>query len=161
MDSAGNPTVTDVVAAHVDRLVLVLAVLVAAGAAAIWLRRSGRRLGSPESDVLPAAGDRLTAEDIGGPLGERATLVQFSTSFCAPCRATRQLLARVSGQVDGVRHVEVDAEARLELVRRLDVRRTPTVLVLDRTGRVVRRASGQPRYADVVAAVGSAVEAHP
>lgn len=159
MGGAGNPAVTGVVADHVDRLLLVLAVLAAAGAAGIWLRRSGHRLGSPASDA--PSPDRLTAEDIGGPLGERATLVQFSTSFCAPCRATRQLLARLSGQVEGVRHVEVDAESRLELVRRLDVRRTPTVLVLDRTGRVVRRASGQPRYADVVAAVGSAVEAGP
>lgn len=160
MGSAGNPPVTGAVADHVDRLLLVLAVLTAAGAAGSWLRVSGRRLGTPATDV-PSTADRLTAEDLGGALGERATLVQFSTSFCAPCRATRQLLARVSGQVDGVRHVEVDAEARLELVRRLDVRRTPTVLVLDRTGRVVRRASGQPRYADVVAAVGSAVEARP
>ncbi|MCG6498188.1 hypothetical protein MCM47_28745 [Kitasatospora sp. A2-31] len=31
---------------------------------------------------------RLSAADLGGPLGERATLVQFSTAFCQPCRAT-------------------------------------------------------------------------
>ena len=54
-------------------------------------------------------------------------------------------------------HVEVDAESNLELVRRLDVRRTPTVLVLDAAGRIVRRASGQPRKADVIAALGEAV----
>ncbi|MDX6224743.1 MAG: hypothetical protein QOE64_1119, partial [Frankiales bacterium] len=65
-------------------------------------------------------------EDLGGPLGERATLVQFSSAFCAPCRATRQVLDRVAGQVEGVAHYEIDAEANLELVRRLDVRRTPT-----------------------------------
>jgi hypothetical protein len=45
--------------------------------------------------------------------------------------------------VDGVAHVEVDAEANLELVRRLDIRRTPTVLVLGPDGEIVRRASGQ------------------
>jgi thioredoxin-related protein len=49
--------------------------------------------------------------------------------------------------------VEIDAEAHLDLVRRLDVRRTPTVLVLDHDGRVVKRASGLPRKADVVAAL--------
>jgi hypothetical protein len=43
------------------------------------------------------------------------------------------------------------------LVRRLDVRRTPTVLVLDAQGMVVRRASGQPRRVDVIAALGEAV----
>jgi thiol-disulfide isomerase/thioredoxin len=67
------------------------------------------------------------------------------------------VLDQVSREVDGVRHVEIDAESHLDLVRRLDVRRTPTVLVLDAAGRVVRRASGQPRPVDVVAALGAAV----
>lgn len=102
-------------------------------------------------------GERLTAADLGGVLGARATLVQFSSAFCAPCRATRRVLAEVSGMVEGVRHVEIDAEAHLGLVRRLHVLRTPTVLVLDADGRVVRRASGQPRRADVIAALGAAV----
>ena len=48
-------------------------------------------------------------------------------------------------------------DTHLELVRRLDVRRIPTVLVLDATGSIVRRASGQPRKADVIAALGEAV----
>ena len=69
----------------------------------------------------------------------------------------RRVLDEVSGLVPGVAHVEVDAESNLELVRRLDVRRTPTVLVLDAHGAVVRRASGQPRKADVLAALGEAV----
>lgn len=102
-------------------------------------------------------GERLTAADLGAPLGERATLVQFSSAFCAPCRATRRVLAEVSGMVEGVRHVEIDAEEQLDLVRRLHVLSTPTVLVLDAGGSVVRRASGQPRRADVIAALGAAV----
>lgn len=99
----------------------------------------------------------LGAADLGADLGERATLVQFSSAFCQPCRATRRILDDVSGLVPGVAHVEVDAESNLALVRRLDVRRTPTVLVLDARGAVVRRASGQPRKADVLAALGEAV----
>jgi thioredoxin-related protein len=67
------------------------------------------------------------------------------------------VLDEVSTAVPGVVHVEVDAESNLELVRRLDVRRTPTVLVLDASGAIVRRASGQPRKADVIAALGEAV----
>ena len=67
------------------------------------------------------------------------------------------MLSEVAEVVPGVVHVEVDAESNLELVRRLDVRRTPTVLVLDAQGAVVRRASGQPRKADVLAALGEAV----
>ncbi|MFD3533480.1 TlpA family protein disulfide reductase [Streptomyces sp. NPDC058664] len=99
----------------------------------------------------------LGPEALGAELGERATLVQFSTAFCQPCRATRRVLAEVAAMVPGVGHVEIDAEERLDLVRELGIARTPTVLVLDRTGRVVRRAEGQPRRVDVIAALGHAV----
>lgn len=54
----------------------------------------------------------------------------------------------------GVTHVEIDAESRLDLVRSLDVRRTPTVFVLGPDGRIAKRAGGQPRKADVIAALG-------
>jgi len=100
-------------------------------------------------------GRQLSAADLGAPLGSRATLVQFSTAFCAPCRATRRILGEVAGMVDGVRHVEIDAESRLDLVRRLDVYRTPTTFVLGPDGHVTHRASGQPRKADVIAALGA------
>ncbi|MEU6882511.1 thioredoxin family protein [Streptomyces sp. NPDC046712] len=99
----------------------------------------------------------LGADRLGAELGERATLVQFSTAFCQPCRATRRTLAEVAGMIEGVGHVEIDAEERLDLVRWLGIVRTPTVLVLDRTGRIVVRAAGQPRRADVIAALGRAV----
>jgi thiol-disulfide isomerase/thioredoxin len=102
-------------------------------------------------------GGRLEAAQLGADLGARATLVQFSSAFCQPCRATRRVLAEVVHMVDGVAHVEIDAEAHLELVRMLDIVRTPTVLVLDADGRIVRRAAGQPRTADVIAALGEAV----
>ncbi|KJK55760.1 thioredoxin [Saccharothrix sp. ST-888] len=100
---------------------------------------------------------RLSSDELGQELGERATLVQFSTAFCQPCRATRRVLAEIAGMVAGVAHVEIDAEERLELVRRLEILRTPTVLVLDAGGAVVRRAAGQPRRADVIAALGAAI----
>jgi thiol-disulfide isomerase/thioredoxin len=142
----------------VEGLLAVAAALVVASAVGLWLRRSGRRLASRSardgSDAVV-----LDAADLGADLGERATLVQFSTAFCQPCRATRRILDDVSRQVDGVRHVEIDAESHLDLVRRLDVRRTPTVLVLDPAGRVVRRASGQPRPVDVIAALGAVADA--
>jgi thiol-disulfide isomerase/thioredoxin len=100
----------------------------------------------------------LTAAALGVErLGERATLVQFSSAFCRPCVATRRILGEVAAMVDGVTHVDVDAEARLELVRELGVSTTPTVLVLDASGRVIRRAAGQPRKADVIGVLGGVV----
>ncbi|WP_137990905.1 TlpA family protein disulfide reductase [Streptomyces vilmorinianum] len=99
----------------------------------------------------------LDADRLGVELGEKATLVQFSTAFCQPCRATRRTLAEVAGMIEGVGHVEIDAEERLDLVREYGIVRTPTVLVLDGAGRIVVRAAGQPRRADVIAALGRAV----
>jgi thiol-disulfide isomerase/thioredoxin len=125
-----------------------------------WRARNGRVRTRPAAAALAAAApaaDLLTAGDLGSPLGSRATLLQFSSAFCAPCRATRRILADVAGMVDGVRHVEIDAESRLDLVRKLDVRRTPTTFVLGPHGQVTHSASGQPRKADVIAAIGGVI----
>ena len=87
--------------------------------------------------------------------GERATLLQFSSAFCAPCRATRRILGDVARTVPGVSHVEIDAEHHLDLVRALGVLRTPTTLVLDAGGRELTRATGAPRTGQVLAALES------
>jgi thiol-disulfide isomerase/thioredoxin len=135
-------------------LVVCVAVLAAAGIFGLVHRARDGRIRVRGKDT--AAGG-LTAADIGAELGARATLVQFSSAFCAPCRATRRVLGEVAGLVEGVTHVGIDAESHLALVRRLDVLKTPTVLVLDADGRVVRRATGLPRKAEVIAALGEAV----
>jgi thiol-disulfide isomerase/thioredoxin len=148
-------------------IAVIAALAVAAAAGLAWQRANGQIRGvAPLLGVAPrGAGPAVVAQPVlseaqlGQPLGERATLVQFSTAFCAPCRATRRILADVAGMVDGVVHTEIDAEAHLDLVRALGVRRTPTVLVLGPDGRIVKRASGQPRKADVIAALGDAVAA--
>jgi thiol-disulfide isomerase/thioredoxin len=130
-------------------LVVVAAVLVAA--TCFGLARA-RRLGR----LREADASRLTAADLQAPaLGERATLVQFSSAFCRPCVATRQLLGDVAGKVPGVRHVEIDAESHLELVRSLGIASTPTTLLLDRGGVVRRRAVGVPRRDQVLTALAT------
>ena len=101
---------------------------------------------SPLDGLLPS----------GTTLGERATLLQFSTAFCAPCRATRRTLAEVAAVVPGVAHVEIDAEHHLDLVRQLRILRTPTTLVLDAAGREVSRAAGAPRKEQVLNALAQA-----
>jgi thiol-disulfide isomerase/thioredoxin len=151
-------------------IAIVCALVMATAFGLFWQYRNGRirqvsGAGADEGSAMtamPAAPDvsasnegALTQADIGAELGSRATLVQFSSAFCAPCRATKRILADVAVMVDGVAHVEIDAESRLDLVRRLDVRRTPTTFVLGPDGRVTHRASGQPRKADVIAALGA------
>jgi len=129
--------------------VLVAAVVVGVLLSALKAWVDGRFRGKSEDDV-----ERVTASEVGGELGERATLLQFSSAFCAPCRATRRTLAEVAGVVPGVAHVEIDAEGHLDLVRSLGVLRTPTTLVLDPQGREVSRASGTPSKQAVVASLG-------
>ena len=133
--------------------VLVLAVVVAVLMAVAMRWKNGRFAAS--SDAGDA--ERLGPDDLGTPLGERATLVQFSSAFCAPCRATRQVLGQVTELVPGVSTVEIDAESELDLVRRLGVLRTPTVLVLDASGRIVERASGAPTRDQVLVALDRAL----
>lgn len=151
----------------VGAIVLII-VLVAATAFGLWRRRtdgavkevdSGAHAVSGHVEVSPRELPHMTPDDLGAPLGPRATLVQFSSAFCQPCRATRGVLDSVADMVPGVAHVEIDAEAHLDLVRRLHVMRTPTVFVLDADGAIRRRAAGTPRKADIIAALGEFVTA--
>jgi len=97
---------------------------------------------------------QLTPADIGtGALGERATLLQFSSAFCTPCRATRVILGEVSATTPGVIHIDIDAEERLELVRKVGILSTPTTLILDSKGFEIARAVGAPRKAQVLASL--------
>jgi thiol-disulfide isomerase/thioredoxin len=134
-------------------LVVCVAVLALASVLGVLHKRRSGRVRVRGRDE----GSRLGVDQLGGELGARATLVQFSSAFCAPCRGTRRVLGEVADMVPGVTHVEIDAESRLDLVRELGILKTPTVLVLDADGRIVRRATGLPRRADVIAALGEAV----
>ncbi|NHT18072.1 thioredoxin family protein [Cellulomonas sp. IC4_254] len=122
------------------RVLIVLGVLaVAVVAGLVWRSRNGRFVASRGDQ---AAAERLTPADLGAPLGAAATFLQLSSEACAPCRSTAAVLGALAADRPGVAHVEVAAEERLDLVRRFDVLRTPTVLVLDGAGAVRGRLSG-------------------
>jgi thiol-disulfide isomerase/thioredoxin len=136
--------------------VLLVAVAVALGFGLFRGATDGRFRGTHAvrgAKPVPEAADERPAVDFHGQLGERATLLQFSSAFCAPCRAARRTLGEVATAVPGVSHVEVDAESDLALVRRLGIMRTPTTLVLDSRGREVTRASGAPTKDQVLSAL--------
>jgi thiol-disulfide isomerase/thioredoxin len=135
----------------VSGLVALVVVLAVASAVGVLVRH---REGRVRPASLPGAGAVLTPADLGAPLGERVTLVQFSTDFCAYCGPTRQMLTEVADSREGVALVEIDAAERLDLARRLHVYTTPTVLVLGPDGAIARRSAGRPRKAEMLAAVG-------
>jgi thiol-disulfide isomerase/thioredoxin len=100
----------------------------------------------------------VSAQEAFDRLGIRAgdadlTVVQFSTAFCGPCRATRARLQQLQATRPGLAVVQVDAESHLDEVRALGVRRTPALFYLDRSGRVIGRGSGAPRPGELRALV--------
>ncbi|GAB2471445.1 thioredoxin family protein [Xylanimonas ulmi] len=132
-------------------LVALLAVTTAIGA--VWRTRQGRvRVTAPaEATTGPATADRWAA--LGVALGARVTFVQLSAEVCAPCRATARVLRALAAAEDGVTHHELDVDAHLDLVTRLRVLTTPTVLVLDPDGVEIARASGAMTPAQARAAL--------
>jgi len=133
----------------VKSLYPILIVQVLASAFGFRYRRMSGRV------VVKSDKGLLNQSMIGVALGSRATLVQFSSAFCSPCRATRMLLEDVTADISDVVYVEIDAENNLELVRTLDIRSTPTTLFLDRTGREVGRAMGAPKRDQVLSAISA------
>ena len=71
---------------------------------------------------------KLSPTEFGGAYGGRATILQFSTTFCSACRAAKALIKDVVKDEADISFYEVDAESNLELVRKVDVRTTPTTL---------------------------------
>lgn len=134
-------------------LVVAAGALTAATVAGLWWRsRRGRVRPVPPPRSGGRRADGLLA-GLGVEPGTPVTLLQFSSAFCASCRATRLTCRQVAAGHDGVRHVEIDAESNLDAVRALGVWRTPTVFVVDAAGAVVARVTGQPTRAQLRGAV--------
>ena len=135
-----------------DNYLPILIVFTLATAYGLWYQRSRGKVKSKSSRISTAA---ILSRDIGTDLGSRVTLVQFSSAFCTPCRATRALLTDITADLSDVKHVDIDAEKNLDLVRRLDIRSTPTTLVLNKSGVEVGRAVGAPKRAEVLATISA------
>jgi thiol-disulfide isomerase/thioredoxin len=136
--------------------VSVLVVALAATALAAWWLRT--KSGAVRAD----GGDDVSANGVFERLGVQAadadlTVVQFSTAFCGPCRATKARLQQLQATRPGLAVIQVDAESHLDEVRELDVRRTPTLFYLGRDGRLIGRSSGAPRPDELTALVDAHV----
>ena len=83
--------------------------------------------------------------EFAGTYGERITILQFSTTFCSQCRAAKALINDVVKDEKDISYLEIDAESNLALVRKVDVRSTPTTIFLDKSGYEIARATGAPK----------------
>jgi glutaredoxin len=135
---------------------VVLAAVTVTTLAAWWLRTRNGAVRAVEG------GEGVSPNGVFERLGVRPgdadlTVVQFSTAFCSPCRATKARLQQLQTTRPGLATVHVDAESHLDEVRELDVRRTPTLFYLDREGRLIGRSSGAPRPEELTALVDAHV----
>jgi thiol-disulfide isomerase/thioredoxin len=134
---------------------VLVAALAATTVAAWWLRTRSGTVRTIHEEPATGVFERLGAT----PADADLTVVQFSTAFCGPCRATKARLQQLQATRPGLAVVQVDAESHLDEVRALDVRRTPTLFYLDREGRLIGRSSGAPAPAELTALVDAHVGA--
>ena len=106
-------------------------------------------LGKVKSKVRLAISDL----EIGGELGELGTVVVFTTTFCSECRTAKAIVKDVVKDYKDITYVEVDAESNLDLVRRVDIRSTPTTIFLDSKGFEISRAKGAPKRDQLIKAI--------
>ena len=137
----------------VDNLLVLIVILALATGYGFYFRARTGRLKATTKKGPTSASSVVTAVEMGAEFGSVATLLQFSSAFCAPCRTTKVLLGEVAKEHPGVVHVVLDAESQLDLVRRLKIISTPTTLILDSNGAEVGRAVGAPRREQVAAAL--------
>jgi thiol-disulfide isomerase/thioredoxin len=118
------------------RAVLAVGVFAVVGAAYLFWKRAPR--GMPRLD--------LTELGIQGP-----AVVQFTTRYCAPCKAARPHLEEVAGAA-GVHYEQVDVGERPEVARRYGVRTVPTIVVTAATGDVLGTWTRVPVNGELAAA---------
>ena len=87
----------------------------------------------------------ISEAEFAGAYGSRVTILQFSTTFCSQCRAAKSLISDVVKDEKDISYLEIDAESNLALVRKVDVRSTPTTIFLDKAGFEIARATGAPK----------------
>jgi len=131
---------------------LFLSLLVATAIGVLVRLRDGRFRTVNPTEVSPLASFAS---------GEHATFVQFSSQTCSTCPRSLALLRDVADQVDDVDVVELSAENHMDLVQVLDVRRSPTVFLLDAHGAVHARTSGAMHADHARAAIAELVERKP
>ena len=91
-------------------------------------------------------------------LGTVGTLVQFSTAFCSSCRSNKLMLNELVKKYPGMKFKELDAESNLAAINKLNVTATPTVFLLNKTGKSVGKFSGPVKKDQAKLAVESLIQ---
>jgi thioredoxin-related protein len=115
----------------------------------------GLRYRVKKGAIKEKKGSQILESELGKKYGKRATVVIFSTTFCSECRAAKALISDVTATLSDISYIEIDAESNLELVRKVDIRSTPTTIFLDKTGFEIARATGAPKRDQLIKVITS------
>ena len=129
---------------------VLLAVLALSVAFGIYRKVSDGRLREEIVPPLQGLSEHLHLDHDHPP---QVTLLQFSSEFCQPCRVTNKLLDEVTNSFPAICHIELDVVEHMDLVKTYGITRTPTTLIIDKSGTVHFRATGVPKKAELTAAV--------
>jgi len=100
--------------------------------------------GSADPKSPPASGNGEAPIQIATKLG-RPKVIDFSAAWCGPCKRLAPLFAAAKKElgknVDFV-SIDIDEEANAELVAKYQVEAVPTVIYLDKNGKLLDRQEG-------------------
>ena len=113
----------------------------------------GLTLRAKKGVIKKGARLKISELEFGGKYGSRLTILQFSTTFCSECRTAKSIVKDVVKDSKDITYVEVDAESNLDLVRRVNIRSTPTTIFLDSKGFEIARAKGAPKRDQLIKAI--------
>ena len=113
----------------------------------------GLTLRAKKGVIKKGARLKISELEFGGKYGSRLTILQFSTTFCSECRTAKSIVKNVVKDFKDITYVEVDAESNLDLVRRVNIRSTPTTIFLDSKGFEIARAKGAPKRDQLIKAI--------
>jgi thiol-disulfide isomerase/thioredoxin len=116
-------------------LLLVVGLVAVAAVAGVVATRRSARARRVESGTLDISG-------LGIELGQSATLVLFTTEFCARCPGVKRMLHSVADAWNDLAFAEVDLTHRSDVASGLHILQTPTTFILDGTGEVRARFGG-------------------
>ena len=129
---------------------VLLAVLALSVAFGIYRKVSDGRLREEIVPPLQGLSEHLHLDHDHPP---QVTFLQFSSEFCQPCRVTNKLLDEVTNSFPAICHIELDVVEHMDLVKTYGITRTPTTLIIDKSGTVHFRATGVPKKSELTAAV--------
>ena len=135
---------------------VLLAVLALSVAFGVYRKVSDGRLREEIVPPLQGLTEHLHLDHDHPP---QVTFLQFSSEFCQPCRVTNKLLDEVTNSFPAICHIELDVVEHMDLVKTYGITRTPTTLIIDKSGTVHFRATGVPKKAELTAAVTDLVNA--